>query len=1833
MNVTKLKALRTAVIATIVAALPLAAGAQSYKSLWKKVDKACEQELPKTALRYLDDIVNLPQNDHTQQLKALITRMSIANEISEDSASAMLPRIEAAAQAQTGDADKSLWNMVLGWLYAQQNSRIYPQSSAKALAALRSVTTDAKVLAAASSQKYLPVLRKGDDSRYYGHDMLSVVFPFAARQLSDMHTAAADSLSRDVMGREIKYYRTAGNRPATLLAKLDSVDIVGSANKQIYQQLIEEFGDCQLASEVYARLAEMSSDSTAHRLATTALEKYPSASAANRLKNIVANATRPAIECALEKNLVRPGDEVTAAIRHCNTASATLSCTRLPYKASDSKLDKLTDKDYDKLSQSPDFSTRLTFGQRQPYETVTDSTRIKLQKSGVYLVKLDSPDTEPCYQIMHVSALSVIQLPLPDRKTRICVADNANGKPVANAKISIRTMVKNTPTWQEYVCDDKGEVTIDTPKSTYSEVFASAADDDALPARRLAVSYGLNWNLCNKDTEAKIYTDRAIYRPGQTVRAGGFVYRQEGDSTHALGGTPLTLELYNTNNKLTGSASVTTDEFGSFGAEFVLPQECLNGRFHIRCEHGSTSFRVEEYKRPTFKISLSQPTTAYAPGDTVMVEGEVASVSGRPMGGTTVYCRTVRTRSYWLRASGGDTRTTRRDTVVSDADGKFVIPVVLTRPEGDGESEARFYTYTVDVKATADDGETQDNTLRIFAGSTRVAVSANVPDVMCKEQMPELTATQSNAMGQAVGGKGRAAVTQGSDTLLTATIDFNKKGQFGFVKTLKSGEYTIVIVPEGETDSKVCYKKTFTLLSLCDTKPAGNAPLQVWSSSNRFENGGEAVHVIAGSPLSDTWLRYDLVANGKVVDSRLMHLSDTVMRFDYIYKEDYGNGMHAQFALLDNGTLHRESVVIKKPLPNKSLDIRWSTFRNKLTPGAEETWVMHVSKDSVPVKASVLATMYDASLNKFGAHSLPFALSFNRTVPMQYWNHTNPYSLSLSASKQLEMLKEHDLEFTVPDPTLFSLYRPLGMVQYSLKPRMAKARMLNTVMLASNVEAETEEVQLDGQTAAAGATEADPFDQVEVRTDFNETAFFAPSLKTDSQGNATIEFKLPESITSWNFHALAHTKNLDYAAIDTTISVEKPFAVYANIPRFVRNSDKTVLSVNVVNNTDAKQTGKLRLTLTDPQTGKKAAQTTQPFSVAPKGNTAVGFSVTVPDDATLLICHVAGISQDFTDAEQHAIPVLTNTSHQITTVPFTVSDSASHTVSLEGLGYNGEAGNSALTLEYIANPVWTLLTAMPATVDHTSHCATTLAANYASLATVRTMLKRYPQIRSHISSWMAANTLSDSPLAALENNAELKNIILAESPWENDAVSERQRLSALTQSDGEMNLKLASMLDKLKELQTADGGWQWYPGMSANLGLTLQVTETLMRADTTDSQHSDKIADMTGKALKYLERKAKEMVANLKKADAKVLPTDCIDYLHVMAMANRTDNAECKYLLSHLRKYSAHYDLYHKAVAASVLAATDHRKEAQALVSSLMEHTVSTQASGRYFDSHKAPRSWSMYRIPTQLRTIETLRQACPDSTAAIAEMEQWLLMNKHAQAWTNPLVAAQAIEQLAATWQLDSALVLPAAISLSTDKGSTLNLLDYATCNTLAPMGYVKATIPMDKISGKPVALKIGDTGSTVSYGAVYLDSKLHASQTKATGSDISLRMTLYKETATGWTELTAQTALSKGDRVKAHYTLQTSRDLDFVSVKTPRAACMEPVSTASGYRHGCYVAVEDASTTYFYDKLAKGTIVLEEVFSIDRQGTFCVAPAQAQCQYAPEFVSTTPATTVYVK
>lgn len=1861
--------------------------AQSYQKMWKEVSAAQARDLPQSAVATIDRIITVAKQrgDNGQLLRALLMRMHLQLDISQDSASALLPVFVKACAEQTSPADRCIYNMVLGWLQQSRDHGLHPQSRDSAYRALSLAVENPGALAQEKSNKWGTILSRGADSRIYNNDMLSVVFPFTAEQLQLLGMAKADSLAREVMHKEISYYSAHRMTAAQMMAKMDSARILGVQDSAFYATLIREFRHCDTVTQAYLQMCRLSSDSLAYALSGEALAFYPKSHNAAALKNIRNRLT----QAQADINSILIADSTKLLVNHKNLSEITVGVCRLPYSATSPQILNLREKDYPTLYSKPKFQKTYTLKEAEPWRQVSDTVCFKTPDNGIYLVRVSAPGCKERYSLLRVSHLSVIQLPLPDESVRICIVDASNGKPIEGATLRIATQNGSTTSWETLTADGSGQIVLSNRRG-YATLYPSTPTDNAHDGISLRRSYAYSWNRTDDYQSASLHTDRAIYRPGQKVKVGGFVYYKSGDSTRVLAGESVELTLYDANGKKIESAGTISDDFGAFGTEFTLPAQCLNGTFSVRHANGYTSFRVEEYKRPNFRISLEQPQQGYAIGDTVIIEGKAETYSGFPVKDAKVVCILRRERSWWFRTTTEERAYTRMDTVLTDAQGYFRIPVILSgSSKNDKTAWPRFYSYTLTTRITGLDGETQEAMLRLSAGSVPLSVNADAPEMLCREKPRPLTASQYNNAGQMIDGEGKYIVYRGHYSLSdlinfssgidnhpesrhafstaiaqesSGSINFNQKSALDFLYALKTGEYTIVILPTADNDLHHAYQQAFTVFSLSDTRPAGKEPLQLWQSGDF--NSQDTVDVILSTAEKDTWLRYDIMAAGRLIHSQVLNLSDTVLHFRYCWEDSWGKGMHAQFAILKDNQLIIRSLTLTKPLPDKKLDLAWTSFRDKLQPSQSETWTLKVLKGGKPVPASILATMYDASLDKFARHALRFSLGFSRFVPQLRWNGAPMSFFSLNLWHDIATLKETSLRFTRLSDELFG-QSPLNIFRYYGGPLLRMNKAANFAVAESKMaplaampdEAMAESSDAIGSTTSTsrpsapapdngGAEESpDLLSTAALRTDFSETAFFFPSLHTDDNGEARIVFTLPQSLTRWNVKALAHTRDLSYGFIDTCVVVSKPFMVQANMPRFLREGDKALLAITLRNNDSLPHQGRIQMELKDASTDKRLTIKTLPFNVQAREDTVLLFPVDAQTGHSLLICRYVAVGNRFSDGEQQYLPVLSALQKTMSTVPFTLTDGKSKEISLKDLDYRKDAIGQQLTVEFTGNPAWTALTSLPAALNYNSHCVTQIAANYCALTLMRRILTDNPAIPAALA---RINDSIPAALLPLENNEELKQIVLNETPWVGSADKERDNLRALKDDSLVMSMKQATMLHRLQQMQNADGGWMWFPGMESSTWLTTDIAEMLERLVNLVPGSRQDVLPMLNRAIGYLDARAAEAVADMKKTKATIIPTRWMRYLYIAlnhtALTGTKTSSQAektrRYLIEKLDLSATGYNMYDKAMAACVLALDGREKEAALTMKSLLEHTVSAPAMGRYFDSRRAPVGWSMYRIPTQIAAIEAIERTMPEAVDTLKQMRLWLLQSKHTQSWDEPLVACRAVECLLSGGALASPTAVPADLTLTLNNGRKQDLMDAANMkdgevviDPFVEMGYVKAKVKADALSSAPKSLIVKPSAAVIeqqaAFGAVYLQQWTKDTDIRKSASVIDVESSLWIERnapeekdGAQWQPYNGRTPLHKGERIKVRFRLSTSRDLDFVSLKDGRAACMEPEDNLSGYdwRAGAYREVEDASTTFFFHHLSKGTHVVEVTYSIDRSGTYRSAPTQAQCQYAPE-------------
>ena len=754
-----------------------------------------------------------------------------------------------------------------------------------------------------------------------------------------------------------------------------------------------------------------------------------------------------------------------------------------------------------------------------------------------------------------------------------------------------------------------------------------------------------------------------------------------------------------------------------------------------------------------------------------------------------------------------------------------------------------------------------------------------------------------------------------------------------------------------------------------------------------------------------------------------------------------------------------------------------------------------------------------------------------------------------------------------------------------------------------------------------------------LRENFAETAFFYPDLRTDSTGTVRLVFTVPDALTQWKFRGLAHTRHMDYGLLQAETRTEKPFMIQPNLPRFLRRGDETSLAASLINLSTEEVKGAVRLELVNPMDESVVYQAVQDFQVKAGETGSVRFTFPVNMDGEVLICRMKAEAGEFSDGEQHYLPVLTDKQWMTETLSLQVKGGESQEVSLKDL-FNGQsktAQNRQLTIELTSTPIWYAVQALPVVGNPQQDDAFSWASAYYANAVARKIVELNPQIQPVFEAWKKQGVKKETLWSELEKNQELKSVLLAETPWLAQAADEqeqRQRIGLLFDLNT-MNYRMGQTVEKLKALQKADGSWSWFNGMQGSRLVTTQVVELLARLKSMHIMADAQVAGMYLKGLNYLEKAFCQEYENLKKNEARnkspQWPSElAVRYLYIASLdavaGGKVNKAAKEYMTSKLENRSATYSIYEKSLIARILQAQGKRTQAEILVRSIKEYTVVTPEMGRYFDTPKAGYAWNGYRIPTQVAAMEAIQHVEKDEKM-LEEMKRWLLKQKQVQCWNTPLATADAVYAL-----LSDGMA-------STESGQMQAVAGNVTLETPKDgLGCISHTLSGAEAEVK--TLTVSHTGKAAGWGAVYAQYLEDMDRVKAfegKGLQVS-REYIYK----GKT-LSAKEKLQVGDKLTVRLTLRADRDMDFVCLKDERAACMEPVRQISGYEWsdglGRYRVSGDAATTFFMDHLRKGTYVIEYEVHVDRSGVYQAGTSEIRSVYAPEFGSHTEGYTLYIE
>ena len=1898
--------------------------AQSYDKLWKQVEQAQKKSLPQTVIKLTGEIYRKAEKEKNapQMLKATVCRDAYREQLTPDSLYVDLKKLETWVQVEQNPTNKAILNSLLAHGYAD-----YMRNNRRALLARtplepdeapadirewsanlfvdkidrynRASLQDSARLLEVSSKEYVPFVVLEDGSRFYRHDMYHLLASRAITTYSALAGFRTDTLMNarieGVYKNMINAYRHHnGSEDAVLLCTLDywqwKTERKAQADEaylRTLDDLIKEYGSRDVCAEVYIskvtylrnpavnRLAE------ALRLCDEGLKRYPAYKRIDELKNIREGIVQPQLTVNTKRS-VYPGDSLDLNIQYRNLNGVTLNLYRtdlpeVPYM--DAGINKAFCQKHGRKLSTVHFALQPlpkegVAAEDAPYQYSNSTFKLSVpDETGVYILQV-VPDAETARSVEHFlvsTRFRVLALALPDNKLEVVTLDDRSGQPVPDAKVSFYSTYdeKDRKELLSATTGNNGKALVEWNRNIRSYVARKGEDGAMLPQ-------SIYWGRYNERAESRpeehvtLLTDRALYRPGQTVYVKGVAYEQAADTAHVLAGKSYQIRLLDVNRKELVQKEVNTNDFGSFTTEFILPAACLNGNFTISIgDNSSVSVRVEEYKRPTFELTFNPVKQAYSLGDTVNVTGNVKAYNGVAVQDVPLVY-TVTRRNYW-RNWGEQPAPLASDTIQLDANGDFSLPVILKPGASAGLLKGERFSYQIEAVVTDDAGETQSAQYSLSATQQAYFFTADVSRELCKDDSIVAGLNVANAINQIIEIDGLCRLYPVIDSktgkvadkpVYEGTFKSGEEKDFSAWKQLPSGEYRLVMsvrARDGKEVSNEEDKVNIILFSLADPKPPVFMETFLYEKNTQFDAAHPAVFYF-GTSYKDAYILVDIFGRKGRIESHTLSLSDSILRLEYPYKEEYGDGIAVQFTFIKNGKICVRRVELLKRQPDRTLEMKWEVFRDRLRPGQEEEWKAVIkTPQGVPAVAEMLAMMYDASLDGIYSRSQSLNVYFNRYVPYYYWDSGNAFAQTYSPDFPRKSWK-------VPAWSFDYFYSPYGIsgTRYlraavgNLMVRGTATKSAATIEEAGRPEAmdvvfESEEISIttDEQTLQPMA---------ELRTNFAETAFFYPQLRTNEQGEIAFSFTMPQSLTRWNFRGYSHTKDMMTGSLDATAVTAKEFMLTPNLPRFVRVGDKTQIAGSIANLTGKAVKGTATLTLFDPMTEKVLSTQREKFSVEAGKTVSVNFRFDVTARYDLLGVRMVADGGTFSDGEQQLLPVLSNNEYITETLAMPIRGEQTRTFSLDSL-FNGNsrtATNRRLTVEFTGNPAWYAVRSLPTlsqpTVDNAISWATAFYAN--SLAGF--IANSQPRIKAVFDSWKVAGGTKETFLSRLQNNQEVKNILLGESPWLMEATTEAEQQARIaTLFDvNQLNNRNLTAFTKLKELQEEDGAWSWYKGMGGSQSITAYITELLVRLPLlTKTQLPDEAVEMKQKAFGFLQQKALEEYRAIRKAEkegTKITTLSCatMEYLYIVALGAETlsgDNLTAfNYFLTKLDRNLTNGTMLCKAQTAVILWSAGRKAKANEFIASIKEHLVQTDEMGACFFFPPTDYGWGMLLpVSVHVEVMEAL-QLAGGNEALVEAMKLWLLKQKQTTAWNSPVATADAVYAL-----------LCRGSNLLENRDDVRITIGNKVLETLSPakttvpgLGYIKDTFTQGspELKAKSVTVEKRDAG--IAWGAVYAQYLSPLSDVKQQGGELNVEKKLYVERVApdGTKSLqpvkmgsdgkpASGTSLQVGDKVVSRLTISLDRAMDFVQLKDQRGACFEPVSALSGYRWnggvGYYVDVKDAATNFFFDHLGKGVTVLEHSYRIARGGTYETGLATIQCAYAPEYASHSAGGTIIIR
>ncbi len=1699
---------------------------------------------------------------------------------------------------------------------------------------------------------------------------------------------------------------------------------------KIYQELLKQNPKSALVHEAVAQFMYYTyrdtQDKELEKTAAATLlafigqtaEKFPQTETAQRLLDLKKVVEAPSLEVSYNTYEL-PDLSSVLAVTHKNVN--TLYFKVLKYNSEDrifSVNEPNTLAGYKKIASAYEKVTDYTIALKPftDYQAHTTNVELKPLAPGRYIVLIANRDFDYLTQDQDVVSMALVNVTANAFLTngnKFRLYDRKTGQPKANQPVFLANGPQKELSkayWETIVnTDANGEFSTDFVKENTNLFYGVKGESIYYSTYSYPKNSGVEEGVEAVNWNAKVLTDRAIYRPGQVVYFKSIVFRQKGKTRQVGANQMVTVKLMNQETQQeVGNLALKTNAFGSVQGEFILPTTGLLGNFYFEVLLKDTNIgeyatiSVEEYKRPKFEVTMDVVKGVYYFNEKVEAKGKAVDYSGATVAQSKVSYRVVRNSGYRydIRGHYGWPRpdqavTIAQGEVETDAEGNFTVDFTAIPEQKEYKADAlRVNSYTVYVDVMDIKGETHSTTQTIYVGDKNISLQLPIitNEMVSTKELEAIKVATTNLNGETFAAKGEVSIVEleapyarrmllpydnykKEDYELYSYEEFIakfpyvaygnendhtkwKQGKVVFTKAFDTAKENTVAFP----NAKILNSGFYLLKGFVWEKGEKTEVEQYFYYDNTKEEPGVIYQLLSVKADKDKYKVGDLAkirlqsgenqtiviasvfVNGHLKQKKTLEVNRKASYFEYPMSGEMGD-VRVSFTAIKYNFATQKSAQLVLDASQEDLKLELVTFRDKLTPGQEETWRLKVSgmaKDKFA--AEVVAAMYDASLDQFRSNT-SFQTSFDYSFSYGQDSDFSTYNLSRKSFGQ-------HLLYNNAYPSLISYGAPIelnlfgftsGRTVYFAVNRIAStgaptmlAKKGDTMDASANRVVEESAGQGISEDKAVPSPPSSKEEKnqkdIQIRTNLKETAFFYPMLNTDEKGNVSFSFTTPEALTQWKFMAFAHTKNLESSYVEQVVRTQKELMVQPNMPRFVREEDQMIVSTKIANLNDKALNGEVEIQFFDALTATPIttildgnSQAKQNFSVGAKGNTEVAWTINVPKNIVALGYRVLAKSGSFSDGEESAIPVLSNRTLVTETMPLYIKEGQNKIFTFESLEHPGSAlrDNYKLTLEVTANPMWTAILALPYLKEYPYKGTEQTFSKVFANTIASQLLNSNLRIQSVFEYWTKQGAIQSK----LEQNEELKQVLIEETPWVRQAADETEQMKRLAVlfDLNKMKTELDAELERLNNQQNSDGGFPWFSGDQSNVYITQTIVEGFGQMKQAGSLNSTAMA-MLKKAVAYLDEQ--HYATYQKNKNTTDLPAIDVHYLYVRSLFKDELKIQDKYakMIVDYRKELANQkavdNLYVTGMKAVVLHRFGESKAASNLVKGVMEMAVKSDEMGMYWKENAAGWLWYNAPIETQVMLIEAAHEVDPIKYAnAIEEMKVWLLKNKQTVAWNSTKATTRAVY----------ALLYLGKSWMNTDQGLEVKVGGYPVTFTKSEQfnsGYYKKVWDGAAIKEKMGIVELDKKSTGVAYGAMYWQYFEDLNKVSKSGSGITFNKQLFIKATTDkgqvLREITNESPIKVGDVVTVRLEITVDRDMDYVHLKDMRASGFEPMNVQSGYKRkgefGYYEETRDAATNFFITHLRKGTYVFEYDVRANNAGYFSNGITSLQSVYAPE-------------